>query len=226
MISEIKNVQSDNRVGVKRILLLFLILLVFPLGLFLMWKWKLWNYYLKIVISLLILFFIRQIVVLYMIFYGFFLFPEASSILSHYCFSDGSDLVLSNNYLKRSPVILNHIRNMKIGEKRKVGMHQLEDMRLSFALNPFTIEKNKENVAINQYIKFDSSGKVTTWIGPIPVPDNIVHSFDCKPFLVKTEIAYKEIVYKDVDAPNFIENYFINNHKKCGKCSVSNFRKL
>ena len=46
------------------------------------------------------------------IFYGFFFYPEASSIVSHYCFGNGSDLILNNNYLKRSQVIIHHLKEI------------------------------------------------------------------------------------------------------------------
>lgn len=79
---------------------------------------------------------------------------------------------------------------MKVGEKKKVVFRQPEDWRLSFALNPFTIEKGKDKVVVTQWIKFDTTGKDTTWLFFIPVPDNIVHTFDCTPFMFRTEWKY------------------------------------
>ena len=76
---------------------------------------------------------------------------------------------------------------MKVGEKHKVGMHQWEDWRLSFAINPFTIEKRKDRVIITQWMEFDKTNKVITWFGPIPIPDNIVHTFDCTPYMFRCE---------------------------------------
>jgi hypothetical protein len=115
---------------------------------------------------------------------------------------------------------------MKVGEKRKIGMHQLEDCRLSFALNPLTIIKNKNSAVIEQYIKFDNSGKAITWIGPIPIPDNIVHVFNCTPYLAKTEFSYNQNTYLDIDPPNLLESIFIKNHKLCKGCSQKNYRKI
>lgn len=217
---------NKNQIIVQNVLLIILILFLFPIGLIFIWKWKLWNTYFKIGIITLIIIFIRQLLVINIIFYGFFFYPEASSIVSHYCFGNGSDLILNNNYLKRSQVIIHHLKEMKVGEKRKIGMHQLEDCRLSFALNPLTIIKNKNSAVIEQYIKFDNSGKAITWIGPIPIPDNIVHVFNCTPYLAKTEFSYNQNTYLDIDSPNLLESIFIKNHKLCKGCSQKNYRKI
>lgn len=123
---------------------------------------------------------------------GAIFFPEASKILRHYCFGDGSTLYLKSNYIKHSPVVKRKLSKMKVGQTRKVGMHQWEDFRLSYALNPFKMEKQKDKVIITQWIEFAKTNKVITWFGPIPLPDNIVHTFNCKPFLVYHEFNYKE----------------------------------
>ena len=139
---------NKPKIIIQNVLLIILIVFLVPIGLIFIWKWKLWHTYFKIGITTLIIIFIRQILVINIIFYGLFIYPEASSIVSHYCFGNGSDLILKNNYLKRSPVIIHHLKEMKVGEKRKIGMHQLEDSRLSFALNPLTIIKNKNSTVI------------------------------------------------------------------------------
>jgi hypothetical protein len=143
-------------------------------------------------ISLGILFvvFFKKIFVIGCILVGAIFFPEASKSLKHYCFGDGSDLVVSSDYIKNSPVVKKHLAKMKVGQRKKVGFHQWEDWRLSFALNPFTIEKQKNKVVITQWIKFDSTGKVISWLFFIPVPDNIAHTFDCTPFMFRSEWAY------------------------------------
>jgi len=143
-----------------------------------------------ILLIIIILYFIKKIIVIGMILFGSLFFPEASKILKHYCFGDGSTLYLESNYIRKSPVVIKKLCKMKIGEKRKVGMHQWEDIRLAYALNPFTLEKRKDKAVISQFIKFDNTGKVITWMGPIPIPDNIVHTFDCKPFLLYHEFKY------------------------------------
>lgn len=125
-----------------------------------------------------------------MILVGSIFFPEASQSLQHYCFGDGSELVVSSDYIKNSPVVKKHLAKMKVGQKKKVGFHQWEDFRLSFALNPFTIEKKKDKIVVTQWIKFDTTGNVTTWIFFIPVKDNIAHTFHCTPFMFRSEWTY------------------------------------
>lgn len=134
--------------------------------------------------------FFKKIVVIGMIVVGYFLFQEASQALRHYCFGDGSNLHISAEYIKTSPVVQKHLANMQIGEKKKVGVKQADDWRLSFVLNPFTIHKKKDKVEITQWMKFDSKGDVITWLYFIPVPDNIVHTFDCTPYILRSEWEY------------------------------------
>jgi hypothetical protein len=218
------SIVSENSIN-KKIITFSLILFVFPIGILLLWKWKLWHKYLRIGVTFFILLFSRQLFVLYMIFYGYVLYPEASSILSHYCFGNGSTLILKDEYLKTSPVIIYHLKEMKDGEIRKIGMHQWEDLRLSFALNPLYIEKKNDKIIISQYINFDKTGKVVTMIGPIPIPDNIVHVFNCKPYNVKCEFDFNQTILGKISTPNFIEKYFISSHKECRNCYKRNYIK-
>jgi|GEM_PF-6318645 len=53
-----------------------------------------------------------------MITIGSVFFPEASQILSYYCFRDMSDLYVNADYIKNSSVIKN-LAEMKIGEKKR-----------------------------------------------------------------------------------------------------------
>ena len=205
---------------------IILLIFIFPAGLFFLWKWKIGNAKIRLVLTMTIIFFIRHLIVLYMIVYGRMIYPEASSMLFHYCFGDGSKLVLSSDYFKRSPVIIRQIKEMKIGEKRKVGMKQWEDFRLSYALNPFEIMRTKKKVIISQYIKFDRSGDVLTWVGPIPIPDNIVHVFKTKPYLFYTEFEYNQLNESKENTPNFIEAYFMSKAKKIGWKPGKNYRVL
>ena len=133
------------------------------------------------------LIFHKKVLVISMIVVGHFIFPEASQALKHYCFGNGQTLYVDSEYIKTSPVVLKNLSNMKIGEKRKVSFKQPEDWRLSYALNPFTIEKRKHKVIITQWMKFSTNNKVKTWYGPIPISDNIVHTFNCTPYLFYSE---------------------------------------
>jgi hypothetical protein len=115
--------------------------------------------------------------------------PEGMEILQHYCFGDGSELVLESDYLPDSPVIQSELKKMKIGQVKVVRFYQKEDWRLSYALNPFHLVKEQDGFEIYQYIKFDSKGVDVTelnfYLFKIKVKDSWVHLFNPKPFMVK-----------------------------------------
>jgi hypothetical protein len=129
----------------------------------------------------------KKIIVIGMMFVGSFIYPEASQILTHYCFGNGEKLILESDYIKNSPVVLKELEKMKIGQKKRVTFIQKEDWRLSYALNPFYIEKRKDKVIITQHIKFATTDKTYTWFGPFKISDNIVHTFKCTPYDVYYE---------------------------------------
>jgi hypothetical protein len=114
---------------------------------------------------------------------------EGISILNHYLFGNGEDLILKSDYIPNSPVIKKKLKSMRIGETRRITFEQKEDWRLSYALNPFHLKKTKNGFEIYQYIKFDTSGKIFTYvntpIGKIKIYDNWVHIKKCKPFMVR-----------------------------------------
>jgi hypothetical protein len=131
--------------------------------------------------------FYKKIIVIGMMIVGSFIYPEASQILTHYCFGNGEKLILESDYIKNSPVVLKELKKMKIGQKKRVTFTQKEDWRLSYALNPFYIEKREDKVIITQYIKFATTNKTYTWFGSFKISDNIVHVFDCTPYDVYYE---------------------------------------
>ncbi len=114
--------------------------------------------------------------------------PEGMEILQHYCFGDGSELVLESDYLPNSPVIQSELKKMKIGQDKVVRFYQKEDWRLSYALNPFHLVKKQDGFEIYQYIKFDSKGVDVTelnfYLFKIKVKDSWVHLVNPKPFMV------------------------------------------
>jgi len=146
--------------------------------------------YFLMLFGIVIVCFYKKIFVFLCIIIGAVFFPEASKILKHYCFGNGSDLILNADYIKTSRVVKTRVATMSIGQKMKVGFKQWEDWRLSFALNGFTIEKQKNKVIISQWIKFDKTGEVKTLFFFIPISDNIVHTFDCTPYMARTEWNY------------------------------------
>lgn len=134
-----------------------------------------------------------KLMVIGMIVFSTFTYPEASSILSHYCFGDGDTLMLDTSYLKVSPVITKELSTMGVGETRIVRFKQKDDWRLSYAINGFTLIKKKDKVIVKQYIVFDKTGKIYTdlnlGVTKIRVDDGFVHTFDCTPFWVYSEFS-------------------------------------
>ena len=135
----------------------------------------------------------KKLFVFAMIVGGFFVAPEASQILSHYCFGDGDSLYLDSSYLKNSPVVISAAKGLNVGGKiAEVRLNQSDDWRLSYAINGFTLKRTKNGYVIQQWIDFDKTGEIPTnikfWVFPVfPVPDAIVHTFDCTPFWVICE---------------------------------------
>ena len=134
-----------------------------------------------------------KLMVIGLMVFSTFTYPEASSILKQYCFGDGDTLMLDTSYLKVSPVITKELESMKVGEKRIVRFKQKDDWRLSYAINGFTLIKKKNKVIVKQYIKFDETGKIYTDLNlgftKIRVDDGFVHTFDCTQFWVYSEFS-------------------------------------
>jgi hypothetical protein len=146
------------------------------------------GFFVAVIITVIVFF--EKLLVIGMIVVGSVIFPEASQALRHYCFGDGKKLIVESDYIKNSPVVQKHLKTMKVGQKKEVSFKQREDWRLSYALNPFTIEKRKDKVIITQWMQFARTNKVKTQFGPFKISDNIVHTFKCKPYLFYHEFTY------------------------------------
>jgi hypothetical protein len=135
---------------------------------------------------------LQGILILLMVF-SFPIYPEASMILKHYCFGNGDTLHLPSDYLRKSPVILKNLKQMKIGQTRIIRFKQPEDWRLSYALNGFSLTKKSDKVIVKQWIEFDKKGGIHTdlnlYLFKIRIKDNIVHVFDCTPFWAYSEFS-------------------------------------
>jgi hypothetical protein len=134
-----------------------------------------------------------KLMVIGMIVFSTFTYPEASCILNHYCFGNGDTLILDTSYLKVSPIITKELASMKVGETKIVRFTQKDDWRLSYAINGFTLIKKKHKIIVKQYIEFDNTGKIYTdlnlGVAKIRVDDGFVHTFDCTPFWVYSEFS-------------------------------------
>jgi hypothetical protein len=128
------------------------------------------------------------LILMFLVFYFKITAPEGSTILQHYCFGDGTDLVLESDYLHNSPVIQSELKKMEIGEDKVIRFIQNKDWRLSYALNPFHLVKKTNGFKIYQYIKFDNKGVDVTEINfrllKIKVKDSWVHVLNPTPFML------------------------------------------
>jgi hypothetical protein len=132
---------------------------------------------------------IKKIVVGIIYLGGLIVAPEASKILYHYTYGNGEKMVLDSDYIKNSPVILKHLKTLKVGESKRVGFKQNEDWRLSYAINGFTLTKFKDKAVIEQKINFSGNEwtELNLYLFKIKVSDGIVNEFDTKPFLLYHE---------------------------------------
>ena len=87
------------------------------------------------------------------------------------------------------------MKGLKIGEYKEVEFRQSDDWRLFYALNPFHIKREESNYLVYQNIRFDTTGKIYAVLNlgvvEIKIPDNIVHVFDCHPFVAICRIKAK-----------------------------------
>ena len=122
-------------------------------------------------------------------------YDAGMKVLVHYAFGKGKDMELKSRAVSNSPVILKALSNRKVGESRVVRFKQKEDWRLSYAINGFTLKKLPNGFEGYQYIKFDRTGDVYTYVhtpfGNIKLYDNWVHFIPCTPF--KLRFRYENI---------------------------------
>lgn len=125
-------------------------------------------------------------------------FPEGVSVLTHYVFGNGEKLELKSDYLPKSPVIINSLKSMKIGETKVIRFSQKKDWRLSYALNPFRLKKLKNGFEIYQFIQFDKTGKVYTIVNlgghKIKIYDNWVNLLDPTPYMLTYSYTFKPLI--------------------------------
>jgi len=116
-------------------------------------------------------------------------YPEASKLLFHYVYGDGSDLNLNSRYFRKSSYLKQKINELGNGHHGPIGLKQHEDWRLSLVFNPYYINIESNNMYIyHPKIEFASSkGELVPTIVPIgklkvKVYDNIISSLNPIPF--------------------------------------------
>jgi hypothetical protein len=121
---------------------------------------------------------------------GWVVSPEGSQIVNWYINGDGSDYELSPDYIKTSPVVQRHLATMRVGETRVVRFKQNEDWRLSYALNPFRIKRERDRVLVWQEIVFLKRRDVYTDLNlgvmRIRLRDGLIHALNPKKFTVRS----------------------------------------
>ena len=118
-----------------------------------------------------------------------FIYPEASILLDHYVYGDGSDLKLPADYFQTSDYLQNKIEVLGNGEHDLIKLEQEEDWRLSLVFNPYFLNVTPEKVKIyHPEIKFASvtEEKEPTFIAigkmKLRVYDNLFSAMSPTPF--------------------------------------------
>lgn len=134
-----------------------------------------------------------------LIFGGKIIYPEASKILEHYLYGDGTDLYINSSYFLKSKIISKAISEKKypIGP---VTLRISDDPRIAYAVNGFYIINKDNKPSITQRIEFDESGGTGVYTtfpvigGSIKVPDRLIRIFEknggCKTFDVYIQKWY------------------------------------
>lgn len=123
-----------------------------------------------------------------------FIYPEASTLLNHYVYGDGSDLELPSDYFRTSSYLQAQINSLGNGEHGVISFEQQKDWRLSLVFNPYFLKITPEKVKIyHPKIQFAS---VEDEKEPIYVPlgkmqlriyDNLFSAMTPTPFYAYSE---------------------------------------
>jgi hypothetical protein len=116
-------------------------------------------------------------------------YPEASALLYHYVYGDGSPLELPSSYFRNSTYLKAKVRELGPGRHGPIGFEQSADWRLSLALNPYYLTLEGKRVRISHpRIEFASAkARPTRTVVPIGklrirVHDNLVSALRPTPF--------------------------------------------
>jgi hypothetical protein len=134
------------------------------------------------------------------IFFGGIIYPEASKILSHYIFGNGSDLYIVSDYFLKSKVIVNALINNPNREIiGPITLRISDDPRIAYAINGFYI-KTGNPIEIYQIINFAGRNDRNTFtvfniLGKqLKIPDRLIRTFEenggCKTFTVRIKSKY------------------------------------
>jgi len=111
---------------------------------------------------------------------GSVLYPEASQVLYEFCWGGGENTEISSDYVRTSPFIRRKLAGLKPGQKWSGWYKQTEDVRLSYAFNPISIEKRKGGeIVVTSPIQVAQIGSgiyTRLYMGPLTVdlPDSLM----------------------------------------------------
>lgn len=119
-----------------------------------------------------------------------FSYPEASTLLYHAIYGDGSDLRLDAEYFAASPYLKQQIALLGEGEHGPLTLRQSQDWRLSLAFNPYYLRIHAGRVTLfHPSIHFepiDSAKPVITMVPigklQLRVYDNLISALNPTPF--------------------------------------------
>lgn len=127
-------------------------------------------------------------------------YPEASMLLYHAVYGDGSTLELSSSYFKRSSYIQETINKLGEGQHGPISLEQARDWRLSLALNPYYLTITSKTIRLyHPSIVFASAKNAPKVVTIVPIGklklkvyDNLVSVINSKPFYVYSEWLINE----------------------------------
>ncbi|AIZ63734.1 hypothetical protein PK28_08565 [Hymenobacter sp. DG25B] len=114
---------------------------------------------------------------------------EGGTVVWHYLHGGGKDLWLDSTYLSQSPVILQSLNSLRDGESKRFAFQQNADWRLSYALNPFFLRRERNRAVLWQRIEFkDDLTTFTTLnygLGNVRLADGLILALHPVPFTVR-----------------------------------------
>jgi hypothetical protein len=111
---------------------------------------------------------------------GSVLYPEAAEVLYEFCWGDGDEPEIESDYVRQSPFIRKKLAGLKPGQRWSGWYKQTEDVRLSYAFNPITIEKRRGGeIVVTSPIKVAPLGSgiyTRLYMGPLTfdLPDSLM----------------------------------------------------
>jgi len=115
-----------------------------------------------------------------MVIVGEVLYPEASHVLYEFCWGGGDDVEIEADYVRNSPLIRKKLKQLKPGQRWSGWYKQTEDVRLSYAFNPISIEKRRDGeIVVTSPIEVAPIGSgiyTRLYMGPLTfdLPDSLM----------------------------------------------------